>query len=124
MEADFAGGMTEHRGVLDAGGQEGYHARRRAAAGELNTQRISSADFADDMHRRAAARLVRGLALWLLPTAVLLVFNVRRTRHACLGMRQIRQQTTSYERYDGMDIGMATGTGVPLLAHATTVWML
>ena len=54
--------MTESRGILGAGGSEGYHARLRAGSGQLNLQRTPSTKFVDDWHRRAAARSLRQFA--------------------------------------------------------------
>lgn len=46
-EARFSGGMTEHKDILRAGGDEGHHARQRAGTGQLNEQRVG----ADQVHR-------------------------------------------------------------------------
>jgi hypothetical protein len=62
-EAIFSGGMTEHQGILHAGGDEGQHARQRAGTGQLNEQRALSSQFVDDADRRAAARHLRRLGV-------------------------------------------------------------
>ena len=108
-QAEFSGGMTEHRGILRAGGDEGYHARVRAGTGELNeASSVRSGEFVDDSARRGAARHLRRLSLLALCLLLLLLARAAWPVGKAWLMAHRRRHSHAYGKVDSDDVSRRT----------------